>query len=718
GDHRSEFAVSPANLSINGGQSATLEISCSPLAFGPRRATLNLPTNVPTSISDNTPKTFQYPLSCAGVGADYKASLPPGNIIAFHTTGSQPVSQSFEIWNDGNELLVVTFNGIYGEHPDDFAIQAPPEFISGGDPVITIPAGGARKVVTLTCHPQAVGERKAVLTFLSNGLGENKGIEYQLLCKNNASTPRYKSNPSSAATLTFGSSLVGESVTSSFKIQELGNDDLKVEFIGFEGEHASDFTLAEPTLFPLTIANDSGTEPEVQIQCTPSGTGQRTASLKLKSNDVDKPNPTYQLNCQGIFKGSIYQSAPAPGATFAIGSSPAGTAISKPLEIRNKGNAALNVTSAVIEGVHAGDFHLMNAPIPFTIPVDGEAKIVTIQCNPLGVGVRQAQLILTTDDQANTTVNYNLQCTGTMPPILGSIDFGDVVVGKSKSLPAQLKETGDAEVTIGLGVPPITEDQHDAFSILAPQFPILIPEGGDPELMTLQCSPSKPGMNKAVLILTSDNPAKPIRPYELMCKGIVAGPVFASTPEPNQSINFGSSLINVATQKILKIENKGDEALKVEIRPLDGAHKDDFEVINFNTKLEILPNTAAQEIQLQCKPSAMGERRAKLILSTNDNKNLTSTYELICLGNQKPTPGFDSTPVAPNGQLDFGSHAIGSIVQKTITIQEIGNDTLTIDIQPLDDNEIFSLVNTPTNLIINDGEPAKTINVQCIPQAA
>jgi len=664
GDHRSDFAVSPTNLSINGGQSSSLEISCNPLAFGPRRATLNLPTNVPTSINDNTPKTFQYPLSCAGVGADYKASLPPDNTIAFHTTGSQPVSQSFEIWNEGNELLVVTFNGIYGEHPDDFALQAPPEFINGGDPVITIPAGSARKVVTLMCDPQAVGERKAILSLISNDPGEPKYIEYPLLCKNNASNSRYKSNPSSAATLAFGNSLVGESVTTSFKIQELGNDDLKVDFIGFEGEHASDFTLVKPDLFPLTIVNDSGAEPEVQIQCMPSDTGQRTAVLKLKSNDVDKPNPIYKLRCHGILEGSIYTSTPAPHSVLNFGYVRVTQSNSQLLTIRNKGNRPLKITNISIKGEHAHDFSLSTQKDVSLANTETEFAL-TITCEPQQKGLRTATLNLKSNDSANETIEYPLTCVGTAntiaypgyasnPPPRHDIKLGHALIGTPTHRQLVISQTGTAPLKVELiGF----EGQHAADFSLSTDFPLHLSETAEPIFVTIQCTPSAVGIRSAILKLKTNDHLMLVPSYPVSCQGdLPAG--YHSEPAPASTLDFGELSVGLVKTQNLIINETGDWDLNVDLFSLEGPHAQDFAVLTPQFPFTVVDGSSEQTMRIRCKPSAAGLRQATLKLKTNDPQLLTPNYQLNCQGKGNCYQ-FNFYPQ----DLDFGSELVGASSQ-------------------------------------------------------
>jgi uncharacterized repeat protein (TIGR01451 family) len=87
------------------------------------------------------------------------------------------------------------------------------------------------------------------------------------------------------------------------------------------------------------------------------------------------------------------------------------------LQVFETGDLNVNVTApvgGVLSGANAGDFVITNGPA-FTI-VDGSGLTldITILCTPSAEGLRTATLTFETNDLAQPTVSYTLNCTGTV----------------------------------------------------------------------------------------------------------------------------------------------------------------------------------------------------------------------------------------------------------------------------------------------------------------
>jgi len=159
--------------------------------------------------------------------------------------------------------------------------------------------------VTVTCKPSAEGLRTATLQLTSSD-PLNPKPTYTLECTGTPPLiPGYSSTPAPNNLLDLGSSLVGDSMTKTIQIQEIGNATLTVALANtaITGVHADDFSLLSPN-FPFTISDD-GSSQNVVVQCQPSEVGTRTATLNLVSDDPNNLAPTYQLKCTGT-------SPPAP----------------------------------------------------------------------------------------------------------------------------------------------------------------------------------------------------------------------------------------------------------------------------------------------------------------------------------------------------------------------------------------------------------------------
>ncbi len=166
----------------------------------------------------------------------------------------------------------------------------------------------------------------------------------------------------------------------------------------------------------------------------------------------------------GAFEYSLdpaYDSSPAVNATINLGSTLVGSEISTTLQIIEDGSSGLIVSLNSISGLHPGDFRVIG--LPTTIGDGNPPQDTAIICAPSAVGVRSAQLTFTTNDPAQPTVTYAVECTGI-----------DTVVARASLPDINQIVTEDAigiNVTVQLDVPagftspdPVTVQIVDAAS--------------------------------------------------------------------------------------------------------------------------------------------------------------------------------------------------------------------------------------------------------------
>lgn len=106
----------------------------------------------------------------------------------------------------------------------------------------------------------------------------------------------YSSNPAPGS-VTVGSSPLGIAISKPITISETGTADLTVSNPLLAGSNSADFAIRGVT-FPFTIT-DGGPSQSLTVNCTPSRSGLRTATLSLNTNDPTKATVTYNLSCTG-----------------------------------------------------------------------------------------------------------------------------------------------------------------------------------------------------------------------------------------------------------------------------------------------------------------------------------------------------------------------------------------------------------------------------------
>jgi len=515
-----------------------------------------------------------------------------------------------------------------------------------------------------TAAPNNLGEQTFTAVYLGHPYFQTStsvAISYQVL------QAGYHSSPPPQGTFHIGNSLVNTPITNQLLIQTAGNSPLTIDFKSLTGDNAQDFKILNSP-FPVTIPEG---DRELTLECTPSGEGLRTATLELSSNDPHLPNPTYFLECHG--GGPGYASVPPPNTLLEM----AGQILTFDLSIKEAGTEDLQVNYVGISGPQASDFQVVSPTFPFTLTNGSNlVQTVKIACHPSTEGVHTAILQLKSNDATHPLISYPLQCQkpAATPTYEGTLEFGNnVVINQPEKLNFTIP-AGTLDITFN----EITGAQAANFRVISPTVPFTIPAGTS-QTITLECLPSYVGLHTATLAMNGSHPLL----YLLQCTGIETN--YISVPPPNSPLDIGNSIVGKPKTATLLI-NQADSSLTLKIltSQIKGSHASDFSI------LETPPWSGSRSLMVQCLPSEFGERKATLILATNDLAYPTVSYPLICQGlsedlavindislsNQVLVP---STSIV--GQLTSSggipnAHYIYSILEDPSGIFQVEGDTL------------------------------------------
>ncbi|WP_299337692.1 choice-of-anchor D domain-containing protein [uncultured Psychroserpens sp.] len=222
--------------------------------------------------------------------------------------------------------------------------------------------------------------------------------------------------------MAFGSQATGFDTDLTFDIDNDGASDLTVSSMAITGAAAGDYSIISPaTPFVVTAGNTQ----TVTVRFTPSALGSRSATLTINNDDSDESactiilqgtgtSPTPEINVEGDIGAfpDIADGDTTPSGTdntlFAaqfIGSSQ-----EKTFRIQNTGTDVLNISNITVGGTNPGDFTITVAPAS-SIAISG-VTIFEVSFSPLAAGVRQADIIITNDDNDEGTYNFRVQGTG------------------------------------------------------------------------------------------------------------------------------------------------------------------------------------------------------------------------------------------------------------------------------------------------------------------
>ena len=667
--------------------------------------------------------------------ADFSSTPDPDTTLVFSdkpiVDEGQIAHYSFNISESANiEDLIIYSADITGTHASDFKLIDP-------DPSVfpfTIPLN-TTQTFKLACQPSAGGEHTAILTLKTN-VTAFPTITYPLSCTGLAAS--YYSSTMTGSTLNLGEAELNIAVSETVDIQETsGLRDLILKSATITGNHKDDFKVVNPASFPHTIAKGNTTPFQFEVKCTPSIGGKRRADLTLTTNDPLHQTINYKLECTGL--APLYKSSPVtPNKTFALGSSEPGNSTTRSLDIRNTGTTDLEVSlsGTGFTGESASIFSISFSASLSISP--WKTETFTVQCEPVDEKLYTATLQLLTNDPLQAIVDYPVTCEGSklsMPlynstPSPGkTISFGSQVVGKTVDKTIEILELGNDTLKVELDTPALTGHQDD-FSVVT-DFPIDIIDGGSVATVAVQCKPTRGGLRTATLNLTSNDASNLKITYTLKCLGKAAG--YSSTPfSSGEMLDFGKKPVGQTLNQSFDIQEIGDADLTVDLATtaISGAHVKDFEIMSPTFPISIAEKSGDQiSVTVQCRPGDLGERTAQLNLTSNDPLNPTPTYFLKCSGQERVGPAYTSIPQPDdkNGEdINFGSTPVGVPVTQKFEIKEVGTSVLDVGLDKPDyltgaHADDFS-VNLPepdtfdiNSFFIRDGDPSKTITLECNP---
>jgi len=744
-----ETGFSLAGLSTD---TQTLAISCTPTSATSYTATLQLRTNDPDQ------KSVNYPLSCVGTDQDdvdddddnppddddlpddqpVVDSVPTlASLINFGQIelGNTSATSKITVLNRGSAELQVDNITIDGQDADQFSLLSDASFSLSGD---------NEQTLSLTCTPTKNGTLTATLEFNTND-ENHKVVSYPLSCIGSETPlPNFDSIPSKTETIDFGEVKLGNtSEASKITVLNRGSAELQVDNITISGQNADQFSLLSDASFSLSGDN----EQTLSLTCTPTKSDTLTATLEFNTNDENHKVVSYPLSCIGseiIPESSSFDSVPSTDELLDFGVIEIGkTSYSSKITIMNRGDGDLQVTNIEIVGNDA-DYFNVSSTDSFTIQGNSSGKKeLKVTCTPNVEGKVDAELQLSTNDDANQSVSYSLSCEGKkeppkLPVYIGTPSLKSVTtkVGQTISVgKITIKNSGGSNLNVS-----VNGIDSDSFSVSPNELSILGNSVEQKELL-VSCTPISVGQHSATLTLQTNDLTHETVSYPLSCKGteIVDGggcttdcPTSIFTSSPENTIDFGKVDISVtepSTQDLV-ISNDGKAKMTVNYFNIEGLNAKLFKVTsptNFlSTPLEIAAS-GTQTVTFECAPKAKGDFAATLKLKTNDPKLSTVSYQLNCSGFEVcegdecgggGDPIFTSSPDSAS-VIDFGDVGFNSVAipgSQDIKIKNLGKGNLKVDFFNIEGaNANIFKVTSPTSLAIKSSE-MDTMTLQCAPK--
>ena len=464
----------------------------------------------------------------------------------------------------------------------------------------------------------------------------------------------------SPGSVVFGNQLVSTtSASTPVTITSSGTASLTINAITISGANAGDFALSGPAL-PITLS--PGLQTTINVTFTPSGTGDRAASLNITDNAGSSPQ---SLSLAGT------GTAPTMGinpAALAFGKQGVGTPGTLPLSILNSGTGDLNITSIAISGANASDFSYTSSQLPIKVAAGGSATIsVTFQ--PPTTGDLAAVLSIT-DNATGSPQAVNLTGTGVQPGITlsaTSLTFAGQLVGSTSS-PQTLTITNSGTADLNISNVSLTGPNASAFGFVpASQLPIKVSAGAT-TTVNVTFSPTATGGANATLSVTSNAPGSP---NSVTLSGTGTQPTLSLSAS---SLTFADTQVGSTSQaQTLTISNTGTADLIISSLAISGTNSAEF---TFSSAAPTLPLTISAgkntSVNFVFSPKGGGARSAVLTVGSNAGPAQSVTFQGTGL-----VPNIGISP--QNGILPFGNVRVGTTsTPLTVTVTNTGTGSLTL----------------------------------------
>ncbi len=450
GPSATDFSVDITSALIPGTGTADFVVTFSPSALGIRGATIQI-TN-----DDSNESTYSFDIEGTGVAPDINVQGNGTDILIGDTTPDivdgtdfgtislgTPEIQTFTIQNTGDAALRVTEINVSGANAADFAVSN-----------ITLPdtvAIGGNVTFDLTYDPAALGSSVASVEIVNNDVDE---ASYTFDIAGTAQNPQEiniqgngeniatgDTTPSVTDGTNFGTVTIGESASSVFSIQNLGDANLDINSITVSAtdganDVSADFQVISDFSLPGAVAGLA--DSTFTITYTPTVNGTITGSVSIENNDSDESPYSFdiaaisqtaqEINVQGnsvdIVSGD---STPdnADGTNF--GSITVGGQATSQFTIQNTGEAPLEVTAIQLAGSNPEDFAISGITLPTTL-AGGSTTTFDITYTASVIATSNAVVEITSDDTDEGTYTFDISGAGKAPGILESDSLALVAI--------------------------------------------------------------------------------------------------------------------------------------------------------------------------------------------------------------------------------------------------------------------------------------------------
>ncbi len=351
----------PTAFAVPAGGAQNLTVTCTPAGVGPLGGSLVIGSNDPSTPS------VTVPLQCAGVSSNLDISPSPA--VLAPTRVGEPQVQSISIVNSGGASTTITDVGLVGA---GLTITSPS--LAGA----VLPSGGSADV-TIAFDALARGPASGTLTVVTSDGTRTSQITATALLASMALDPD--------GSLDLGPVCIGQTAEHTFTV--LGNGDGGFQLASISiSDPGLPFTLETPSL-PAQVQASGANQVTFTVRAAPEVPGEVTSQLAIATDIPGGAPRLVDLRVEGLTAGVSATPAELDLGSFVVDE----TTIAAPITVTNCSAAAVELSTARIEGTHAADFAIVVQPTSLPVSPGGSATWLVV-LSPRSVGLKEATLLV------------------------------------------------------------------------------------------------------------------------------------------------------------------------------------------------------------------------------------------------------------------------------------------------------------------------------------
>ena len=463
----------------------------------------------------------------------------------------------------------------------------------------------------------------------------------------------------------FGSVIIGEPGTSTFTIENLGDQELTVSNIQVSGPDAADFSL------DITSAAIPGlTSTDFVVTFSPSTLGSKGATIQIANDDSDESTYSFDItglatapdiNVQGNSTDiSIGDTTPDAADGTDFGTIPLGTPAVQSFTIQNTGDAELTVNEINISGADAADFTISNITLPATIAISGDETFdLTFNPAALGTSVASIEIVSNDFDESSFTFDVtgvaqnpqeiNVQGSGeditlgdNTPSVSDGTDFGLVTIGQSASSAFTIQNLGDANLDISSVTVSATDGTNDVSADFSVDSDFALPgavAGLADSTFMITYTPTTSGTITGSVVITNNDADESSYDFAIAAISQTAQEINVqgnsidiasgdNTPSVDDRTRFGSIELGFSLISTFTIQNQGDEDLNITSISLTGADADQFSISLIVPTPFVISGGSEQVFEVTFEPTSFGSKSATINIASDDADESTYTFDI------------------------------------------------------------------------------------------